>query len=244
RPPAGLRTAAAAEFPGGRFHETLPTISSDVAILLTSSTPVFSVSAAPSSANTTPGGIVSYSVAVGSANGFTGTVGLATTGVPVGATASFLPATVTAPGSSQLTVATDAAIAPGTYPLTVTGTSSSTSHTEAITLVVSAPPTPDFTVTATPASRTVVRGASASYTISITPSGGFSAPVTLSASGLPTGTSGSFAPNPASDSSAFSVTTTSTAKVGGYTLTITAGSRSPVPSPAATPQGSRRGAAR
>ena len=106
------------------------------------------------------------------------------------------------------------------------GTSSSTSHMTAITLVVNAPPTPDFTLTATPASRTVVRGASASYTISITPSGGFSAPVTLSAGGLPTGTSGSFAPNPATESSVLTVTTTSSAKVGSYTLTITATSGS------------------
>ena len=81
-------------------------------------------------------------------------------------------------------------------------------------------------MTATPTSRTVVRGASASYTISITPRGGFSAPVTLSASGLPTGTSASFAPNPAGASSVLSVTTTSSAKVGSYTLTITATSAS------------------
>jgi N-acetylmuramoyl-L-alanine amidase len=223
---AGHRDVAATECPGGSFYATLPTIRSDVATLIAASAPEFSVSASPSSASTMPGGSVSYSVGVGSANGFTGSVGLAITGLPVGATASFVPATVTAPGSSQLTVATDASIAPGTYPLTVTGTSSSTTHTTAITLVVNAPPTPNFTVTATPASRTVVRGASGSYAISITPSGGFSAPVTLSASGLPTGTSGSFAPNPASDSSVLSVTTTSSAKVGSYTLTITATSGS------------------
>jgi hypothetical protein len=223
---AGHRDVAATECPGGSFYATLPTIRSDVANLITASAPDFSVSASPSSASTTPGGSVSYSVSVGSANGFTGSVGLAITGLPVGGTASFVPATVTAPGSSQLTVATDASIAPGTYPLTVSGTNSSTSHTTAITLVVNAPLTPDFTVTATPASRTVVRGAWASYTISITPSDGFSAPVTFSASGLPTGTSGSFAPNPASDSSVLSVTTTSSAKVGSYTLTITATSGS------------------
>jgi hypothetical protein len=223
---AGHRDVAATECPGGSFYATLPTIRSDVATLIAASAPDFSVSASPSSASTTPGGSVSYSVAVGSANGFTGSVGLAITGLPVGAAASFVPATVIAPGSSRLTVQTDASIAPGTYPLTVTGTSSSTSHTAAITLVVDAPPTPDFTVTATPASRTVVRGASSSYTISITPSSGFSAPVTLSASGLPSGTSGSFAPNPASDSSTFSVATTSSAKVGSYTLTITATSGS------------------
>jgi hypothetical protein len=223
---AGHRDVAATECPGGSFYARLPTIRSDVANLIAASATDFSVSASPGSASTTPGGSVSYSAAVGSANGFTGSVGLAITGLPVGASASFVPATVTVPGSSQLTVATDASIAPGTYPLTVTGTSSSTSHAAAITLVVNGPPTPDFTVAATPASRTVVRNASSSYTISITPSGGFSAPVALSASGLPAGTSGSFAPNPASDSSTFSVTTTSSAKVGSSTLTITAASGS------------------
>jgi hypothetical protein len=105
---AGHRDVAATECPGGSFYATLPTIRSDVANLITASAPDFSVSASPSSASTTPGGSVSYSVAVGSANGFTGSVGLAITGLPVGATASFVPATVTAPGSSQLTVATDA----------------------------------------------------------------------------------------------------------------------------------------
>jgi N-acetylmuramoyl-L-alanine amidase len=223
---AGHRDVAATECPGGSFYTTLPTIRSDVANLIAASTPDFSVSASPSSASTTPGGTVSYSVAIGSANGFTGSVSLGITGLPAGATASFVPAAVTAPGSSQLTIATNASTAPGTYPLTITGTSSSTSHTAAIALVVNAPPSPDFAVTATPASRTVVRGASASYTISITPSGGFSAPVTLSVSGLPTGTSGSFAPNPATESSLFSVTSTSSAKVGSYTLTITATSGS------------------
>src|SRR5262249_35145716 len=124
--------------------------------------------------------------------------------------------------------------------LTVTETNSSTSHTAAITLVVNAPPTPDFTVTATPASRTVVRGASSSYTISIAPSGGFSAPVTLTVSGLPAWTSGSLAPNPANDSSVLSVTTTSSTRVGGYTLTITATSGSLVHSTTVSLQVKRR----
>src|SRR5262249_16453787 len=162
----------------------------------------------PNSASTTAGGTVSYSVAVGSANGFTGSVGLTITGLPPGATASFAPTTVSAPGSAQLTIATDASTASGAYPLTVVGTTSSTRHTAAITLVVNALPTPDFRVTATPATQTVVRGASSSYTITITPTDGFSAPVTLSAKGLPVGTSGSFAPNPATDSSVLAVMTT------------------------------------
>lgn len=225
---AGHRDVGATECPGGTFYATLPTIRSDVANLIAASTPDFSVSASPSSASTTAGGSVSYGVAVGSANGFTGSVGLAINGLPAGATASFAPASVTAPGSSQLTIATDGSIAAGTYPLTITATGSSTSHTAAVTLVVNAPPTPDFTVTPKPASRTVVRGASTSYTISIGRSGGFSGAVVLSVNGLPAGTSGSFAPNPATDSSVLSVTTTSSTRVGGYTLTLTGTSGSVV----------------
>jgi N-acetylmuramoyl-L-alanine amidase len=233
---AGHRDVAATECPGGSFYATLLAIRSDVANLIAASAPDFSVSASPTSVSTTPGGAVSYSVGVGAANGFAGSVGLGITSLPAGVTASFVPATVTAPGSSQLTVSTDAAIAPGSYPLTVAGTSSSTSHMTGITLVVNPQPTPDFTAAATPASRTVVRGASASYTISLTPSGGFSAPVTLSAGGLPTGTTASFAPNPAADSSVLTVTTTSSAKLGSYTLTITATSGSLVHSTSASLQ--------
>src|SRR5439155_23709669 len=67
---AGHRDVAATECPGGSFYGTLPTIRSDVGNLINASAPDFSVSASPSSASTTPGGSVSYSVAVGSANGF------------------------------------------------------------------------------------------------------------------------------------------------------------------------------
>src|SRR5262249_33869472 len=130
--------------------------------------------------------------------------------------------------------------ASGAYPLTVVGTNSSTRHTAAITLVVNALPTPDFRVTATPATQTVVRGASSSYTITITPTDGFSAPVTLSAKGLPVGASGSFAPNAATDSSVLAVMTTTSARVGSYTLTISATSGSLVHSTTVSLQVKRR----
>lgn len=218
---AGHRDVAATECPGGSFYATLPTIRSDVAGLIAASTPDFSISGTPSSASTSPGGSVSYSIAVGSTNGLTGSVGLTVAGLPPGATASFTPAAVAAPGSSQLTITTDASIAPGIYSPTVSGTSSATTHTTAIGLTIIAPTAPDFALTATPSSRTVVRGASTSYTILINPSGGFAGPVTLSATGLPGGTSASFTPNPATDSSSMSVSTAASAKPGGYTLTVT-----------------------
>ena len=54
----------------------------------------------------------------------------------------------------------------------------------------SAPATPDFSVSATPASQTVVQAASATYTATLTPSGGFTGTVTFSATGAPAGTTG------------------------------------------------------
>src|SRR5205823_9769335 len=54
-----------------------------------------------------------------------------------------------------------------------------------------------------------------------TPINGFTGQVTLSASGLPAGASGSFTPNPATASSTLSVTTSTSTPLGSYTITIT-----------------------
>jgi hypothetical protein len=56
------------------------------------------------------------------------------------------------------------------------------------------PPNAGFTVAATPSSLTIAAGRSATATVTITPQHGFSAPVTFSCSGLPSGASCSFAP--------------------------------------------------
>src|SRR5262249_3108514 len=72
---AGHRDVAATECPGGSFYATLPTIRSQVASLIAAK-PDFSVAASPNSAGTNPGGAVSYSVTVSSANGFAGGLAL------------------------------------------------------------------------------------------------------------------------------------------------------------------------
>ena len=85
----------------------------------------------------------------------------------------------------------------------------------------SAPPTPDFSLSATPASQTVAPGASASYTVTVTPSGGFSGPVSFSVSSLPPGASASFSPATVTGSGSTTMTTSSTTPAGTYALTIT-----------------------
>src|SRR5207244_483585 len=78
-----------------------------------------------------------------------------------------------------------------------------------------------FTLAASPSSQTVLQGGSTSYGVTINPTGGFTGQVTLSVSGLPGGSSGSFSPNPATASSTLAVTTSASTPAGAYTLTIT-----------------------
>ena len=94
------------------------------------------------------------------------------------------------------------------------------------------PATGDFSIDASPARQAVSAGGSASYTVTVTPSGGFTGLVALAVTGLPTGASGSFTPTPlsvtssTSDSSILSVTTSSTTPQTNYALTVTATSGS------------------
>jgi uncharacterized membrane protein len=91
---------------------------------------------------------------------------------------------------------------------------------------------PAFAVSAAPSSQTIARGGKATFTVAITPSGGFTGSVTLSAKNVPSGAKASFSPNPVSitsssaASSTLTITTTNSTKVGTYVITITAASGS------------------
>jgi hypothetical protein len=81
--------------------------------------------------------------------------------------------------------------------------------------------TPDYTLSASPTSVTVVQGGSGSSTITVNPTGGFTGSVTLSASGLPSGVTASFGTNPTTGSSVATFTASSTATTGTASVTIT-----------------------
>jgi uncharacterized membrane protein len=119
-------------------------------------------------------------------------------------------------------VKTASATAPGTYTLTITGTDSANklSHTATVALVV---PSPDFSLAASPAARTVSAGQSTSYAATVTPLYGYTGTVGLSASGLPSGTTATFVPTSitTSGSSTMNVQTSSSTAAGTYTVTIT-----------------------
>jgi hypothetical protein len=81
----------------------------------------------------------------------------------------------------------------------------------------------DFSLSITPNTATVLQGGNTSYTVSATPTNGFSGTISLSASGFGTGASGSF--NPASfggnGASTLLVNTTGNAATGAYTISVT-----------------------
>ena len=63
-------------------------------------------------------------------------IALSVSGAPAGVTAGFSPTSVSTGGSSSLSLAVGASVAPGTYPLTVTGTALSATHATGLSLTV------------------------------------------------------------------------------------------------------------
>ncbi|MFL6278892.1 MAG: FG-GAP-like repeat-containing protein, partial [Vicinamibacterales bacterium] len=80
---------------------------------------------------------------------------------------------------------------------------------------------PEFTLALSPASRSIVRGSSTTYTVTVTPSNGFAGSVALSVSNLPSGATGSFSPASTSTTSTLTVTTSNSTPINPYTLTVT-----------------------
>lgn len=162
-----------------------------------------------------------FSIVVGSINGFSGTVGLAVTNAS-GLSASLSPNSVSGSGTVTLTVQT-ASAASGTYSITVTGTSTGSggtiTHQVTVQLTIA-----DFTVSVSPSTQTVYNGSGATYTVTVTGSGGFTGALTLSVSGI-SSSDATFAENPLN----LSVTTTSqqtkltiNAPIGTYSITVKA----------------------
>src|SRR2546421_2090138 len=194
--------------------------------------PDFSVSASPASQTVVQGNPGSYTVTVTPSGGFNSTVSLSVSVLPAGAGATFNPNSINnGSGNSTLSITTSTSTPTGSYTLTITGTSTSPSltHSTTVTLVVNSASSGNFSLSASPTSRTVTAGNSTSYTATVTPSGGFTGSVNLSVSGLPSGASATFSVNPiaGSGNSTMSVTTSTSTPTGSYTLTITGTSTSP-----------------
>ena len=96
----------------------------------------FSISANPTSLSIPQGGSDTSTISTAVTSGSAGTVSLSAGVSPSGPTASLNPTSVTAGGSSTLTVNVDAAVTPGDYTVTVTGTEGSAVHSAMVNVTV------------------------------------------------------------------------------------------------------------
>ncbi len=203
-----------------------PNTNGIINLLAGSSTPSFTLSASPSNVTITQGGAGGTStITVTDLGGFSGSVSLAASGLPSGVTAVFSPNPTST--TSTLTLTANATATTGTATVTITGTSGSLQATTTVSLTVNAAGTPNFTVSASPSSLTITQGGNGTSTITVTSQNGFNSATTLSASGLPSGVTAAFSPNPVtppangSVNSILTLTASATATTGTATVTVT-----------------------
>lgn len=152
-----------------------------------------------------------------------GDISLALEGAPSGVSATFTPNPATGT-STQMTLSASAAAVPGTYTLTVRASGAGgVSGTASFPLTVSAAEEASVAITAAPTALSVVQGQTGSTALNIARAGGFGGAVTLSATGLPTGTTATFTPATATGAQAQLAIVVSTATpVGSYPITVRA----------------------
>ncbi|MGC2111369.1 MAG: hypothetical protein WA655_17775, partial [Candidatus Korobacteraceae bacterium] len=156
----------------------------------------FALSASPASLSVAQGNQGTSIITSTISGAFNSSIGLSASGVPSGTTVTFNPTSIPAPGSgnSTMTIAVGSSTPTGTYPITVTGNGGGVQQNTTVTLTVTAPPS--FTISASPASLSIAQGNQGTSTITTMISGGFNSSISLSASGVPSGTTVTFAPNP------------------------------------------------
>lgn len=181
--------------------------------------PDFTLFANPVAKNVTLGSSATFTVTASALNGFTGTIALSASGLPAGCgPATFAPASMSAGGSSTMTVPNCSTA--GSSTITITGTSGSLTHTASVNLQVSPAA---FAIAVFPPNQAVIAGGSTTYTVANIPTTGFNGNVTLGVTGLPSGASFSFSPASIAGpgSSTLTINTTSTVATGLFSITVT-----------------------
>ena len=185
----------------------------------TSTSPSFTLTASPNSLSIAQGANAPSTITVTPKNGFSGSVTFSASGLPTGVTAAFSP--TSSATSSTLTLTASSTAATGTSTVTVTGTSGSLTATTTISLTITGTGGANFTLSASPSSLTVNKGAVGRSVVTVTPTGGFTGSVSFSASGLPTGVTATFTPTSSTTSTRLGLTVGTSAVSGTYTITIT-----------------------
>ncbi len=193
--------------------------------------PAFTVTASPatvavaasSSASVTATTTLTSAVS----GGFSSAIALTASGAPSGVTVAFSPATIAAPGSgsSKVTFTVAKTVAAGSYAITISSTGGGITNKTTVTLTVTVPA---FAVAVTPAAGSLGVNTYGIAKVATSVTGGFTGPVTLTASGMETGVTVSFAPAtvaaPGSGTTAMTITVAKSAATSTFPITVTASS--------------------
>lgn len=204
----------------------LGTVTYDTVSLTSSAAPPpndFSIAATPATISVASGGTGSTSIGTALVSGTAETIALSATGAPTGVTTGFVPTSVSAGGSSTLTLTVSSSVAAGTYPITVTGTAPSATHSTTVTLTVTVTSANDFSITSKPSSLPMPQGTQGWSKISTAIVAGTAETINLSVSGAPTGVTAAFSPTSVTTggSSTLSVSVGASVTTGTYSLVVT-----------------------
>jgi subtilase family serine protease len=118
---------------------TSPTITQTTTFTLTVTSPVsggFSISVSPTAGSLDQGQSGYAVVTVTATGGFDSAVTLTSSGEPSGVTGTYSPTSITGSGTSDFTLKVARTAKTGTYPITITGTSGTTTHSTTLTFTV------------------------------------------------------------------------------------------------------------
>jgi hypothetical protein len=178
--------------------------------------PNFVLSSGASSTSLVQGTTAADTINVTPVGGFTGSVLLSASGLPAGVSVSF--AAAAAGNSSIATFAAVATAAPGSYAVTITGTSGTLNHSVVVTLKLLG--APNFSITANPSKVVLPEGSVTTSRITVTDVNGFGGALTFSATGLPIGVTASFSPASSATGSTLTLTSSTGAWVGSFSVNV------------------------
>lgn len=171
----------------------------------------------PSSVTLTTASVAQYRVDIVSASPVKPIVTFEASGLPTGATANFTNTSTDT--STTLKVTTSSLTPNGRYTLIITGRSGSFIRQSNVTLIVSE--NPGFGISADRSFIGVTRGVQNVFVVTVKPFGGFSGPVALTTSGLPTGVTITSGGTSGLNTTLVINADPATAKVGSYKFNVT-----------------------
>jgi uncharacterized repeat protein (TIGR01451 family) len=151
----------------------------------------FTINVSPASQTVNPGSGAGYTVTVTPSGGFTGSVGLSVSGQSLDTVSAFNPVSISITDSnaktSMLTLTTTTSTPPGSYPLTITGTSGNLQHNTGASLIVAGATSANLAVAKTASPNPAIVSTSLTYRIVVTNKGPSPASNTTLRDTLPAG---------------------------------------------------------